>query len=529
MSKETNETKGTARGRRKLIIAAILSVLIAVLAVAYIVGAFYFRKVFFPGTTINGMDCSCADDIAVAVRVLQQAQEYTLDIQGRDPANPVEGEVTSLAVITAEDISLTMPDAEALVTDLLTRQNEWTWPLAIISSEGTQYSIESGVSYDAQKLEDALAECKAFQSGSMVSPENAYIEGYSQEAGAYVVTEDTPGSELDMDAVYAAVEAAIQSEAPQVDLETAGCYAEAEITAENEDLLKNLEEANTWLQTEITYDWNGNEVVLDGEQIREWITFEGNEPVLNEEAVAEFVADNAGEYDTYGKNRKFVTTLGIALTLRSGAYGWKTDRDTETQELIALIRSGAQEDREPVYTSQGWVKGTNDIGNSYVEIDLSFQHLYLYQNGQIVLESDFVSGNMSNGNTTPAGVFGITYKTKDAVLRGEDYETPVSYWMPFNGNIGMHDATWRSSFGGSIYLTNGSHGCVNLPLSSAAAIYEYVETGFPVVCYYYPEGTVIDSTETTEADAVATEGEAASENTETSAENTDVSGGNAGA
>ena len=135
---------------------------------------------------------------------------------------------------------------------------------------------------------------------------------------------------------------------------------------------------------------------------------------------------------------------------------------------------------------KGAQKGSDDIGNSYVEIDLTNQHLYLFQNGSIVLETDFVSGNMSKaGCMTPPGVFGLTYKTKNAVLRGADYETPVNYWMPFNGNVGMHDATWRGSFGGTIYLTSGSHGCVNLPLNMAAAIYEYVSTGFPVVCYYY--------------------------------------------
>ena len=113
------------------------------------------------------------------------------------------------------------------------------------------------------------------------------------------------------------------------------------------------------------------------------------------------------------------------------------------------------------------------------------QHLYLYKDGVLVLESDFVSGEANNpANRTPSGVFGITYKTTNAVLRGADYETPVTYWMPFHGNFGMHDATWRTEFGGDIYLTNGSHGCLNLPLESAAAIYNYMYTGFPVICYY---------------------------------------------
>ena len=92
---------------------------------------------------------------------------------------------------------------------------------------------------------------------------------------------------------------------------------------------------------------------------------------------------------------------------------------------------------------------------------------------------------------------------------------PVSYWMPFNGNIGMHDASWRSSFGGDIYKTNGSHGCINLPVSVAQELYGYVEKGTPVICYYLP------GTEAVKEDAAASGEEAeiqsGSENAEVSA------------
>ena len=154
--------------------------------------------------------------------------------------------------------------------------------------------------------------------------------------------------------------------------------------------------------------------------------------------------------------------------------------------MTEAIQNGETVDKEPAYISKGAQKGSNDIGNSYVEIDLTNQRLYLFKDGDIVLETDFVSGNMSKADcVTPPGVFGLTYKTRNAILRGANYETPVNYWMPFNGNVGMHDATWRRDFGGTIYLTSGSHGCINLPLHMAASIYEYVSTGFPVVCYYY--------------------------------------------
>ena len=141
-------------------------------------------------------------------------------------------------------------------------------------------------------------------------------------------------------------------------------------------------------------------------------------------------------------------------------------------------------EREPEYTYRGYQKGQDDMGDSYVEINLSAQHLYLWMDGEVILETDFVSGNMSNGNATPPGLFGLTYKQKDAVLRGANYTTPVKYWMPFNGNVGMHDASWRKSFGGDIYLENGSHGCINLPVKMAEEIYGYMEKRFPIVCYY---------------------------------------------
>ena len=144
----------------------------------------------------------------------------------------------------------------------------------------------------------------------------------------------------------------------------------------------------------------------------------------------------------------------------------------------------------------------NDFGDSYVEINLTAQHLFLYKKGKLVIESDFVSGNVSKGNATPTGAYGITYTEKNATLRGENYETPVTYWMPFAGNVGMHDAYWRSAFGGSIYKTAGSHGCINLPPSVAKVVFENVSKNYPVLVYEL-EGTESNAyADQREADAV---------------------------
>ena len=173
------------------------------------------------------------------------------------------------------------------------------------------------------------------------------------------------------------------------------------------------------------------------------------------------------------------------ITVPGGDFGWWMDRATTAGELCERLKNLEGGDFEPVYfgTGLGYKTGGNDIGTSYVEVDLDAQHLYVYKDSDLVEESDFVSGSLMKGNGTPVGTYGITYKERDATLVGENYSSSVSYWMPFNGNVGMHDASWRNEFGGHIYYMSGSHGCINLPKSKAEKIYSIVEKGEPVVVF----------------------------------------------
>ena len=125
----------------------------------------------------------------------------------------------------------------------------------------------------------------------------------------------------------------------------------------------------------------------------------------------------------------------------------------------------------------------NDIGHTYVEINITRQRLWFYKDGRIIAQGSVVTGNPNRGNGTVVGTYMLNYKQKDTTLRGVDYEAKVSYWMPFYGNIGIHDASWRHSFGGNIYKSNGSHGCVNVPTNLAKTIFENIEEGTPIVCY----------------------------------------------
>ena len=136
--------------------------------------------------------------------------------------------------------------------------------------------------------------------------------------------------------------------------------------------------------------------------------------------------------------------------------------------------------------------GFNDLGDTYIEVDMGNQHMYYYQNGYIIFDSDFVSGDVTKeGRATPEGVYYLYGKQSPAVLRGEqdengkyEYETEVEYWMPFNGGVGFHDAPWQPYFGGDRYMGGGSHGCINLPSYAAAELYNIIGYDVPIVCFY---------------------------------------------
>lgn len=475
---EKTDIKKKKRHKKVRIAAAVLLIaLIGAIVFLYGRGVYYYKSNFFPLLEVNGVNCGNLTLQEAADRVQRWYEEnYSLRLLDR------EGQ--ELAVVLPSDIQMVFPVEEEL-SRILEGQNVYKWFLFVFSEEKDMREIVILPQYDMAKLEELLEQSGLFDDSCGEAPQDAYISEYQEEEKQFVIVPELEGTLLEREITVACAAEALTGMQDSLDLYETGCFKMAEITADNEQLKRRLEELNKVAGACITYDWNGTQEILDGELIHQWMVLDGEEITLDEEQVAAYVAQMAKEHDTYGKKRKFVTTSGLTLTLPSGAYGWKTDRNAETEALIELILEGAVTEREPIYISQGWAKGTDDIGDSYVEINLTDQHLYLYIDGELILETDFVSGDVANGNSTPAGVFGLTYKTRNAILRGPDYETPVNYWMPFNGNIGMHDATWRRSFGGDIYLTNGSHGCINLPLKMAKTIYEYMSAGFPVICYYY--------------------------------------------
>ena len=217
---------------------------------------------------------------------------------------------------------------------------------------------------------------------------------------------------------------------------------------------------------------------------------EAGQFVLNEEEIRTYVAGLAKKYDTYGKEREFQSTRGDLIKVPAkGTYGTTLDQDAEVAYLMENLLSeelhdGRISSRIPVYERQGFVRGTDDIGGTYIEIDMTQQHLYYYVDHELKFDTDVVTGNTGRRMGTPEGVNYVYSKQKNRTLRGPGYATPVKYWMPVKGNVGIHDAGWRSEFGGEIYKKSGSHGCINVPKDVMGELYDMVEIGTPVVMFY---------------------------------------------
>ncbi|MGN0143173.1 MAG: L,D-transpeptidase family protein [Roseburia sp.] len=462
--------KDTAKRKKWGLLA--IGVLVVLLVAVYIGIGYYFRSHFAFHTSIDGIDVSGKTVEEVKDRITEEISSYTLEITGREGmSETVAGTSLGIYPVFSGEIELLMEE-----------QGWFIWIKTLF--EETNLQLGRTVNYDADALEEVIDELSCMKNQRM--PVNAECSEYKTASGYTLIPADY-GTALDRDGVILAVEKAVLSLHSSVDLEEADCYLEPEVGDDDAQLLTKIANLNHYAGVTITYDFDEKREVLDGSRISTWLSLDDNGTVqVDEEGVLEFVKELAAAYNTAYQAKTLKTSYGSTVTITGGAYGWKIDTAAETEQILSDLAAGVDVEREPVYSLRANSHGENDYGNSYVEINLTLQHLFVYKDGVLVVESDFVSGNVADGHATPTGAFPVTYTTTNAILRGADYETPVSFWMPYNGNIGMHDATWRTTFGGNIYKTNGSHGCINLPYSVAQTIYNTIDQGYAILVYTTP-------------------------------------------
>lgn len=347
------------------------------------------------------------------------------------------------------------------------------------SDIGLNYSEDNPkvISYDENLLNQCLNKLSCFDNNKIIQPQNAKLE-YNNNS--YVLTKEIYGNKVKRDILHDNVVKAILNGDTSINLEYSNCYENPRFV-ENSPIVSYAYNAlNKYISSNITYNFAGNTQVLDASIIKDWIGIDENFQVVFDESKAkEYVDSMAYTYTSLLGN-----TIKVSGGYDGNNHSWKIDSEEETKALIENIKNGQTISKHPIYYQTSAASYFSNVGETFVEIDMANQHLWYYKDGYLVVEGDIVTGNLSNGCATPDGVYRLYYKQKDTVLRGTGYASPVCFWMPFNGGIGLHDASWRSEFGGEIYKTNGSHGCINAPYYVAKTVYDNISSGTPIICFY---------------------------------------------
>lgn len=465
--------------------------ILLVLGGVYYGGYKYCETHFMPGSTINGFDCSGLTEEETEKRFADAADKYTLNIRFRGG---------STEVLTAQDIGFSYkPDGS--IGAMIYGQDRTLWPRYFF--EDYTYTLELGGNYDPDLLASALSSLPELQEENMQKPEDAYIQfmdGNETVDGSFQIVPDNPGNTIDLVQLAAGVGDAAARYEQDIDAEQiAGAYKEADLKADDADLVASCKDLNDLVGASITYILpDRTELKLNSDVMKDWLVRDKKGELVKDdevwdEKIWEFMELLAYNSNTIGTDREFNSTARGTITVTGGDYGYAVNQTVEHDLLVKDLAEGKVETRKPSYYISPYNDETeNDgIGKTYIEVDLTAQHMWCYIDGKMVYETDCVTGDPTTKHETPTGVFGIMYMDKDATLRGAqqkngkyEYETKVKYWMPFYKDCGFHDAWWRTAFGGEIYKGDGSHGCVNLSSEAAEKLFtSYCDDKMPVVIY----------------------------------------------
>ena len=479
---------------------------VVLLAAAYIYGVDYYGTHFLPNTMIAGVDVGELTAEEAKEKLATAYDDSVFRFTGRDGT---EEEL---------DISEASPERDYEgIGGILSAQDRKGWIFSRKPVKENELPYQG--TFDAAGLERALDRSVLLDPEQSVHPEDAYMT-FDEEEGHYVIIPEVPGTTVDRQAVVPVMEKILRQGGNSLDLEEIGSYISPEILSDNEELNRQTNTLNTLQDLHAGVDMGADvKETLSGEQLLELIREDG--------AVEAYVTGLRDRYDTYNtEEKRLFETQDGNYKLISAAWGWRMDEEKTLEAMHAMVdraageiglgpipeageesgtaaetpaAAGTEEEGEvpnPYMVEAVWKNKAVvhhrrlDYGSMYAEVDLTHQTVYVIRDGEVIFTSPCVSGRMTKGRMTPDGFYDIKLKQTNKVLTGYkpdgsvDYRSPVSYWMPFNGGIGFHDATWRGSFGGTIYVYSGSHGCINLPFARAKELYDIVYKGMPVIVYY---------------------------------------------
>ena len=402
-----------------------------------------------PAASVGGIDLTgmTLEDAKAALTEAAASYKLSLTVNGKPLA------------FTAEELGLKLDDAALSA-------------LLEAVANGTEGS-DAVFTYDRDALKGLL------KGALNTAPKNATVS-YDSSKGKFVASNGTNGTEYDLDAALDAAAASIANLTAAAEAEVKTTAIAPELTASSDKVKSAVSTANGYLNVSLTYTYSpeGGSTAKESMGVSTIASFikvnEKMEVSVSKSAIESYCSTMAERHNGADYKGTFKST-GLTVTY----YGQRVNKSALADDIYTCVTKGTSGTRTAPYSA----KSDLPYGGSYVEVDLSSQKLYLYKNGERLLSTNLVSGSVAEGHRTPTGVYSIYSKQTDRYLTGADYRSFVHYWMPFLGGYGLYDASWRSSFGGDIYLYDGSHGCVNLPSSAAKTIYNNVSVGTKVILY----------------------------------------------
>ena len=366
--------------------------------------------------------------------------------------------------VSAEELELAL-DQEALAKYLEAVQNGTELPDKLFTYSGSK--LRSLIS---DKLNTA--------------PKNATVS-YNSSRKQFAAAAGENGTEVDAAAAESAAAAAIGMLEPSVQVKADVKKIAPEYTVDSDKVKSAVNTANGYLKTSLSYTYSpeggaSSTVALSAADLASFVSISESMGVsISKSKIESYVSRMSDKHSGSDYKAAFQTTGGGTIGTTVTYYGQRINKSAMTDDIYKCVTEGISGTRTAPYSA----KSSKPYGGNYVEVNLSSQKLWVYKNGEQVVSTSLVSGSVAEGHRTPTGVYSIYSKQTDRYLTGADYRSFVHYWMPFLGGYGLHDASWRSSFGGDIYLYDGSHGCVNLPSSAAKKVYNNVSVGTKVILY----------------------------------------------
>lgn len=479
---EAYKKKRNQKKRTRKIAGVAAGIVIAVLAIVYIAGALFFSSHYLPNTSIGDDDISLMTADAVASDLKAESQSYTMQVTGEGLDFTIDATDSGVNI-----------DAESVADNAMSAFSAWEWPVLVFQSH--DYSNLLQYAYDGSTLGKTVKQAVNKVNKTATAPVDATI-AYDSDQGKFVVQKEKAGTKLDYNKVMDKVTQSVMTMTEKVVI-TDDELQQPSVTSADSRLETAAENANAYLKADFKLTLDGVKVAtVDADQISEWVTLDKNlNPSFDSSALKTWVANLAAKVDTVGAKRTLTTSNGGTYTVSGGDYGWSIDQSSLVTKIENAIKDGKTGTLKIPCSSEGksYSSDGDDIGKRYVDVNLSTQHAVMYVNGKKVWEADVVTGKPDGEHNTPTGVYYIKNKESPSTLIGQmisgtntpSYRTEVQYWMPFVENyIGFHDATWQSAFGGTRYKDGyGSHGCVNLSLSKAGALYDVIQIGDPVIVH----------------------------------------------